>query len=83
MAQEKVRVDSHVAVKMRGLQEGVNTTAGLPIIRTSVDHGTAFDIAGQGAASPMTMQSALHVASDFARFVPVIREEYLPSTGRN
>ena len=45
--------------------------------------GTAFDIAGQGAASPMTMQSALHVASDFARFVPVIREEYLPSTGRN
>ncbi|MES8387974.1 4-phospho-D-threonate 3-dehydrogenase, partial [Cutibacterium acnes] len=47
------------------------------------DHGTAFDIAGQGAASPMTMQSALHVASDFARFVPVIREEYLPSTGRN
>ena len=73
----------HIASKTLDFDGTVSVTAGLPILRTSVDHGTAFDIAGQGAASPMTMQSALHVASDFARFVPVIREEYLPSTGRN
>ncbi|NBT95794.1 MAG: 4-hydroxythreonine-4-phosphate dehydrogenase PdxA, partial [Chloroflexi bacterium] len=38
----------HIAVKMLGFDEGVNVSLGLPIVRTSVDHGTAFDIAGQG-----------------------------------
>ena len=73
----------HIASKTLDFDGTVSVTAGLPILRTSVDHGTAFDIAGQGAASPMTMQSALHVASDFASFVPAIREEYSPNTGRN
>ncbi len=43
---------------------GVNFTAGLPIIRTSVDHGTAFDIAGQGIASPKSMLHAIWLAVD-------------------
>ena len=73
----------HIASKTLDFDGTVSVTAGLPILRTSVDHGTAFDIAGQGTASPMTMQSALHVASDFASFVPAIREEYSPNTGRN
>ncbi len=46
---------------------GVNFTAGLPIVRTSPDHGTAFDIAGQGKASPDSFRTALYVALDVAR----------------
>ncbi len=42
---------------------GVNTTLGLPIIRTSVDHGTAFDIAGKGVASPLSMIEAVEMAA--------------------
>jgi 4-hydroxythreonine-4-phosphate dehydrogenase len=42
-------------------------TIGLPIIRTSVDHGTAFDIAGEGVASPASMIDAVRVASEAAR----------------
>jgi 4-phospho-D-threonate 3-dehydrogenase / 4-phospho-D-erythronate 3-dehydrogenase len=56
----------HVAVKMRGLQEGVNTTAGLPIIRTSVDHGTAFDIAGKGIADHGSMVAAITLGAELA-----------------
>ena len=44
----------HIASKTLDFDGTVSVTAGLPILRTSVDHGTAFDIAGQGAASPMT-----------------------------
>ena len=40
----------HGPVKILGLEAGVNITVGLPVIRTSVDHGTAFDIAGKGIA---------------------------------
>lgn len=46
---------------------GVNYTAGLPIVRTSPDHGTAFDIAGQGKARPESMLSAIRLAVDIAR----------------
>lgn len=46
---------------------GVNFTAGLPIVRTSPDHGTAFDIAGEGCASPESMQSALQLACSIVR----------------
>ena len=42
---------------------GVNVTLGLPIVRTSVDHGTAFDIAGKGAANPQSMIEAIEVAA--------------------
>ncbi|MCK4749336.1 MAG: 4-hydroxythreonine-4-phosphate dehydrogenase PdxA, partial [Bacteroidales bacterium] len=41
---------------------GVNVTLGLPIIRTSVDHGTGFDIAGKGVASEQAMIDAIHLA---------------------
>ncbi len=57
----------HIPVKMLGFEAGVNTTAGLPIIRTSVDHGTAFDIAGQGRASHGSMVEAVKLAARLAR----------------
>jgi len=46
---------------------GVNATVGLPIVRTSVDHGTAFDIAGRGVASERSMVQAVEVAARMAR----------------
>ncbi|HEX5415989.1 MAG TPA: 4-hydroxythreonine-4-phosphate dehydrogenase PdxA [Chloroflexota bacterium] len=56
----------HIPVKMLGFEAGVNTTAGLPIIRTSVDHGTAFDIAGQGIATHGSMLEAVRLATSLA-----------------
>jgi len=52
----------HGPVKVLGLDEGVNVTVGLPVIRTSVDHGTAFDIAGTGKADPASLRAALREA---------------------
>jgi len=52
----------HIAVKMHGFDKGVNVTLGLPIIRTSVDHGTAFDIAWQGKASEASLKEAIRIA---------------------
>ena len=52
----------HGPVKAMGLEFGVNVTAGLPIVRTSVDHGTAFDIAGTGKADERSMLEALRIA---------------------
>jgi 4-hydroxythreonine-4-phosphate dehydrogenase len=49
---------------MLAFDTGVNITLGLPIIRTSVDHGTAFDIAWQGVADPGSLYSAIQVAGD-------------------
>jgi 4-hydroxythreonine-4-phosphate dehydrogenase len=46
---------------------GVNVTLGLPIIRTSVDHGTAFDIAGQGIANAASMIEAIDLAAQMVR----------------
>ncbi len=51
-----------IPVKYLGLEKGVNITLGLPFIRTSPDHGTAFDIAGQGKADPASMITALEMA---------------------
>lgn len=48
-----------IPVKYLGLDEGVNVTVGLPFLRVSVDHGTAFDIAGRGLADPRSLQAAL------------------------
>ena len=56
----------HIAVKLLGFDEGVNVTLGLPIIRTSVDHGTAFDIAWTGVARPDSMVAALLLAAQMA-----------------
>jgi 4-hydroxythreonine-4-phosphate dehydrogenase len=53
----------HGPVKALGLEHGVNVTAGLPIVRTSVDHGTAFDIAGTGKADERSMVEALRQAA--------------------
>jgi 4-hydroxythreonine-4-phosphate dehydrogenase len=53
--------------KAMSFGRGVNFTAGLPIVRTSPDHGTGFDIAGQGKASPDSMRSAIFLAQDILR----------------
>jgi 4-phospho-D-threonate 3-dehydrogenase / 4-phospho-D-erythronate 3-dehydrogenase len=52
----------HGPVKILGLESGVNVTIGLPVIRTSVDHGTAFDIAGTGTADHRSMVEAIRQA---------------------
>lgn len=51
-----------IPVKYLGLEKGVNITLGLPFIRTSPDHGTAFDIAGKGIADPASLETALAYA---------------------
>jgi 4-hydroxythreonine-4-phosphate dehydrogenase len=51
-----------IPIKYLGVDQGVNITVGLPFIRTSVDHGTAFDIAGQGIADPASLITAFNVA---------------------
>ncbi len=55
------------AFKALAFDEGVNFTAGLPIVRTSPDHGTAFDIAGKNQASPDSMRQAIYLAVDIHR----------------
>jgi 4-hydroxythreonine-4-phosphate dehydrogenase len=57
----------HVPLKLLDFEGGINVTLGLPIIRTSVDHGTAFDIAGQGVASIGSFLRALEFAVSFAQ----------------
>lgn len=56
----------HGPIKVLGLEAGVNITVGLPIIRTSVDHGTAFDIAGKGIVDERSMLEALNQAIELA-----------------
>jgi len=56
----------HIPVKMIAFESAVNTTLGLPVIRTSVDHGTAFDIAWQGKAHPGSLYSAVRLANKLA-----------------
>ena len=56
-----------VPLKMIGFETGVNWTLGLPFIRTSPDHGTAYDIAGQGKANPSSMLAAIRLAKQLAR----------------
>jgi 4-hydroxythreonine-4-phosphate dehydrogenase len=51
-----------IPVKYMGLEQGVNVTLGLPMIRTSPDHGTAFDIAGKGKADPSSLVAAIRMA---------------------
>jgi 4-hydroxythreonine-4-phosphate dehydrogenase len=56
-----------VPFKTISFNMGTNFTAGLPIIRTSPDHGTAYDIAGNGVATPQSMRNAIYLAIDIAR----------------
>lgn len=51
-----------IPVKYLGVERGVNVTLGLPFVRTSPDHGTAFDIAGRGVADPSSLKAALSMA---------------------
>jgi 4-phospho-D-threonate 3-dehydrogenase / 4-phospho-D-erythronate 3-dehydrogenase len=61
-----------IPFKMTAFDDGVNATLGLPIIRTSPDHGTAFDLAWQGRASPSSFFAAMRLA---ARMIPGIRSQ--------
>lgn len=53
-----------IPIKYLGVDEGVNVTVGLPFVRTSVDHGTAFDIAGKGIADPSSLETAFKLAME-------------------
>ena len=58
---------THLDVYKRQMTDGVNYTAGLPIVRTSPDHGTAYDIAGQGKADEASFRQAVYAALDVYR----------------
>jgi len=64
-----------IPVKYLGVDEGVNITVGLPFVRTSVDHGTAFDIAGTGKASHASLRVAVEQAAMLAQSPPEARRE--------
>jgi len=55
-----------IPVKYLGVEQGVNVTLGLPLVRTSPDHGTAFDIAGKGLADAASLLAAVRVARRLA-----------------
>ena len=57
----------HIPIKVLGFDSGVNVTVGLPCIRTSVDHGTAFPVAGTGKASPNSMIEAMKLGAQMAK----------------
>ncbi len=80
----------HIPVKLIGLKwdqrdktcvraGGVNITIGLPIIRTSVDHGTAFDIAGKGIANPDSLRQAIEIAVRMAKHEMTTRSRSSPT----
>ncbi len=56
----------HIATKTLDFERTISITAGMPILRTSVDHGTAFDIAGKGVASSVSMEEAVRLAIKYA-----------------
>lgn len=62
------------AFKALAFEDGVNYTAGLPVVRTSPDHGTAFDIAGQNKANGQSMRSAIYLAMDIHRTRKFLKE---------
>jgi 4-phospho-D-threonate 3-dehydrogenase / 4-phospho-D-erythronate 3-dehydrogenase len=66
----------HIAAKTYDFDGTISVTVGLPILRTSVDHGTAFDIAGTGKADHGTMRSAYLAAVEYAPYVPRMRAAY-------
>jgi len=60
----------HIALKLLGMNHAVNISVGLPIIRTSVAHGTAYDIAGKGVADPRSLVTAVRIAAKLAATKP-------------
>jgi 4-phospho-D-threonate 3-dehydrogenase / 4-phospho-D-erythronate 3-dehydrogenase len=61
----------HIAIKVHDFARSVSVALGLPFLRTSVDHGTAFDIAGRGVADPISMIEAIRVAAELASGRPL------------
>jgi 4-hydroxythreonine-4-phosphate dehydrogenase len=57
----------HGPIKVLGIESGVNITIGLPVVRTSVDHGTAFDIAGTGVADERSLLEAMRQAAELSQ----------------
>ena len=57
----------HIPTKLLDFEQTVNVSLGLPIVRTSVDHGTAFDIAGRNLADPARMKAAMALAATMVR----------------
>lgn len=68
-----------IPVKMVGFDSSVNLTLGLPIVRTSPDHGTAFDIVGQNKANPSSMRAAIRMAIDLSERRRRHRQSLAPS----
>ncbi len=60
-----------IPVKYLGVEQGVNVTLGLPFVRTSPDHGTAFDIAGSGRADASSLVAAIQMARRLAAAAPL------------
>jgi 4-hydroxythreonine-4-phosphate dehydrogenase len=60
-----------IPLKLLGFHDGVNVTLGLPFVRTSPDHGTAYEIAGTGKARPDSFLSAVRLAASLVRGVPI------------
>ena len=58
----------HIATKMVDFEKTISITIGMPILRTSVDHGTALDIAGKGIASPVSLIEAIRLGAEYAPF---------------
>ena len=65
----------HIALKLLGMHRAVNITLGLPVIRTSVAHGTAFDLAWQGRARSDSMIEAIRVATQLVECKSHLRWE--------
>jgi 4-hydroxythreonine-4-phosphate dehydrogenase len=59
-----------IPIKTLAFDDGVNVTLGLPFVRTSPDHGTAFDIAGAGSANPSSLIAALKLAARMTASAP-------------
>jgi 4-hydroxythreonine-4-phosphate dehydrogenase len=72
----------HIPVKTHGFESSVTVTLGLPIVRTSVDHGTAFDIAWQGLANPQSLVEAIKLAAQMAKRVFPICDFRFPISNR-
>ena len=56
----------HIATKTVDFYRTISITGGMPILRTSVDHGTAFDVAGKGIATSISMEEAILIAARYA-----------------
>ena len=57
----------HIPIKVYGFEESISVNLGVPFIRTSVDHGTAFDIAGKNIADPTSMIEAIKLAQNLSQ----------------